>query len=74
MGNVTKVVEDISELDESFMKSSNEESDEGCFLEVNIEYLETLHNLYNDLAFLPERMKLVANLHDKTEHVIHIRN
>ena len=56
------------------MKSSNEESDEGCFLEVDIEYLETLHNLYNDLAFLPERMKLVANLHDKTEHVIHIRN
>ena len=34
----------------------------------------------NDLPFLPERMKtekvkkLVANLHDKTEYVIHIRN
>ena len=35
---------------------------------------------YNDLPFLPERMKLkkveklVINLHDKTEYVIHIRN
>ena len=43
-------------------------------------YLEKLHELHNDLLFLPERMKtekvekLVANLHDKTEYVIHIRN
>ena len=35
---------------------------------------------YCHQLFLPERMKtekmkkLVANLHDKTEHVIHIRN
>ena len=43
-------------------------------------YLEKLHELPNDLLFLPERMKtekvekLVANLHDKTEYVIHTRN
>ena len=43
-------------------------------------YLEKLHELHNDLLFLPERMKtekvekLVANLHDKTEYVIHTRN
>ena len=43
-------------------------------------YLEKLHELHNDLLFLPERMKtekvekVVANLHDKTEYVIHIRN
>ena len=48
--------------------------------EVDVQYLEKLHELHNDLAFLPERMeiekveKLVANLHDKTEYVIHIRN
>ena len=36
--------------------------------------------LHNDLPFLPERMKiekvekLVANLHDKAEYVIHITN
>ena len=43
-------------------------------------YLEKLHELHNDLLFLPERMKtekvekLVSNLHDKTEYVIHTRN
>ena len=45
-----------------------------------VQYLEQLHELHNDLPFLPERMKiekiekLVASLHDKTEYVIHIRN
>ena len=39
-----------------------------------------LHQLHNDFPFLLERMKLkkvkklVANLHDKVEYVIHIRN
>ena len=48
--------------------------------EVNVQYLEKLHELHNDLPFLPERMKiekvekLVASLHDKTEYVIHIRH
>ena len=43
-------------------------------------YLEKLHELHNDLPFLPDRIKtekvekLVANLHDKTGYVIHIRN
>ena len=38
-----------------------------------------LKNYHNDLPFLPERMKiekvekLVTNLHDKTECVIHIK-
>ena len=50
-----------------------EESDEGYFLEVNVQYLEKLHELHNDSPFLPEKMKiekaekLVANLHDKTD-------
>ena len=30
-----------------------------------------IHDLYNDLSFFLERMKLVTNLHDKTEYVIH---
>ena len=40
----------------------------------DVQYLEKLHKLHNDLPFLPERMKVekvVANLLDKTEHVIH---
>ena len=42
--------------------------------------LKKLHELHNELPFLPERMKikkvekLVANLHDKTEYAIHMRN
>ena len=57
-----------------------EESDEGYFFKVDVQYLEKLHEVHNDLPFLPERMKiekvvkLVTNLHDKTEFVIHIRN
>ena len=34
--NDFKWAEDISEFDEIFIKSYNEESDEGCFLEVVI--------------------------------------
>ena len=47
---------------------------------VDDKYLEMLHQLHNDFPFLSERMKLkkvkklVANLHDKVEYVIHIRN
>ena len=46
-------------------------------MEVDVQYLEKLRELQ---LFLPERMKiekvekLVANLHNKTEYVRHIRN
>ena len=61
-------------------RNYNEESYEEYFLEVHVQYLEKLHELQNDLPFLPEKNKikkvekLVANLHDKTEYVIHIRS
>ena len=77
--NDFKWVEDISEFDENFTKSYNEESDEVHFLEVHIQYPGNLHNLHNDLLFLSQRMKtekvekLIANLPDKTEYVIHIK-
>ena len=60
------------------MKSYKDESDEGYFLEVDVQYPKNLHNLRNDLPFLPKRMKigkvekLSGTLHDKTECVIHI--
>ena len=62
------------------MKNYNEENNEGYALEVDDQYFEKLHELHNDLPFLPESMKiekvkkLVAFLHDTTEYVIHIRN
>ena len=65
---------------QDFVKNYNEESDEEYFLEVDVQYLEKLHEIVDDLPFLPERMKieemekLVANLNDKTEYVIHTRS
>ena len=73
-------IKDTSQFNEDFIKNCNEESDEGNFLKVDVQYLDKLYELHNDLPFLPERMKiekvekLVANLHDKTEYVIHIKN
>ena len=72
-------IEDTSRFNEEFIKNYNKESDEGSFLEVDAKYFEKLHELYSDLIFLPEIMKiekvekLVSNLHDKTEYVIHLR-
>ena len=73
-------VKDTSQFNEDFIKNYNEESNDGYFLEVEVQYLEKLPELHNDLTFLSERMKiekvekLVANLDDKTEYVIHIIN
>ena len=68
-------IKDTSQFIEDFIKNYNAERDERYFLKVDVQYLEKLHELDNDLQFLPERMKirklekLVANLHDKTEYV-----
>ena len=72
-------IKDTFQIIEDFIKNYNEES-QGYFLEVDVQYLEKLHELHNDLPFLPERMKiekvkkLVTNLHDKAEYIIQIRN
>ena len=39
---------------EDFLKSYDEESNEGYFLNVDVQYAENLHELYHGLAFLPE--------------------
>ena len=68
---------DTSQFNEDLIKNYNEESNEGYFLEVHVQYLEQLDELHSDLPFLPEKMKiekvekLVANLHNN-EYVIHI--
>ena len=70
-------IEDTSQVNEDFIKSYNEQSDEGYFLKVNVQYLEKIHEIHDDLLFLPERMKIEkfrTSLHDKTEYVIHLRN
>ena len=73
-------IKDISQFNEDFIKSYNEEIDKRYFLVLDVQYIERLHEHHNDLPCLPERMKiekvikLVANLRDKTKFVIHIRN
>ena len=67
-------------INENFIENYNEESDEEYFVEVDVHFLEKLHDLYNYLQILLERIKfenvekLLANLHDKTDYLIHIRN
>ena len=71
--NIFEWIEDTSQFSEDFIKNHNEETDEGYFLEVDVQYPEKLHQLHNDLLFLPERMKLkkiiklVTNLQDKND-------
>ena len=66
--------EDTSQFNEDFIKNYNEEIDEGYFLEVDIQYPEKIHELYNDLPFLREKMKiekvekLVTNLLNLINH------
>ena len=73
-------IEGTSHFNEDFIKSYTEESDKGYVPEVDVQYPENLRKLHNDLLVLPERMniekveKLVTNLHDKTQYIIHIRN
>ena len=62
------------QFDKDFIKKLQEESDEGYFVEADVQYLDKLHELCNDSPFLPERIKIekaekvVANLHDKNEY------
>ena len=78
INNFEWMKEFTSQFNEDFTKTYNEKSDDGYFLEVDVQYLQKVYKLYNDLPFLPERTKIenvkkfVANLHDKTEYVIHI--
>ena len=51
-------VKDTSQFNEDFIKNYNEESDVRYFLKVDVQYPEKLHELHNDLPFLPERIKI----------------
>ena len=82
--NGFKWVEKFGRFNEIFIKNYNENSDIGCFLEVDIDYSEKLFNgiafnLHKDLLFLPERKKLnkvekvICSIEDKEKYVMHIR-
>ena len=73
-------IKDTCLFNEVFTKTYNERSDEVYHLKVDVQYLEKLPELHNYLPFLSEIMKiervekLVANSHDKTEYVIHMKH
>ena len=53
-----KWVENTSQYNKDFVEQYNEDSDEGYFFEVDVQYPKNLHNLHKDLPFLHERMKI----------------
>ena len=69
--NGFKWVNDVTEINEEFIKNCDEDNDKGYILEVDVKYPKKLHDLRIDLPFLPKRMKidkckkLVCNLRNK---------
>ena len=57
--NGFKWIEGSSEFNKSFIKTYDENSDRGHFLEVNVKYPKNSFNSDKDLPFLAERKKLV---------------
>ena len=72
-------VEDLSIIDEDFIKNYDNDSNVGYIIEADIEYPKNLQSFHSDLPFLPERMKVngckkqVCNLYNK-KNVDHIRS
>ena len=73
-----RCMDDISRMDEDFVRGYDKNDIKGYILEVDVDYPNELQNLHSDLPFLPERMvinntkKLVCNLHDIKNYVVHI--
>ena len=74
-----KRIDDVSKIDEDFIKNYNKNGYISYFLKVDAKYPKELHDVHSDLPFLSERMKinkyskLVCNLYDKENYVVHIR-
>ena len=74
--NNFKWVNDVTEINEEFIKNYYENSKKGYILEVDVKYPKKLHDLHSDLLFLPKRIKidkcnkLVCNLHNKKKYVV----
>ena len=73
-------MEDLSKIDEDFIKNYDENSDKGYIAEVDVKYRKNLHYFHSDLPFLQERMKidkckkLVCNLYDEKCYVVCMRS
>ena len=73
-----KWMDDISIINEEFVKSYDKKNSKGYILKVDVDYPNELQDLHCDLPFLPERMvvnntkKLICNLQNKKNYVVHI--
>ena len=71
---------EINEINEEFIKNYNENDNRDYIFEVDVKYPKRLHELHNDLPFLPERMEinncknLICNLPNKKKYVIHVNS
>ena len=45
-------------LSKDFIKDYSEDSDEGYFLEVDVQYIPKLHDLHNNFPFAHEKIKI----------------
>ena len=48
----------VSKFDEESIKNYDKDSNKGYILEVDVKCPKDLYNLYSDLSFLSERMKI----------------
>ena len=48
-------IENTFQFNKAFIKNYNGESDKGYFLKSGVQYIEKLHELHNDLPFLPKK-------------------
>ena len=78
--NGFKWVNDISGINEEFIKNYDENNDQLYILEVDVKYPKKLHDFHSDLPFLPKRMeidkcnKLACNLRNKKQYVVHVKS
>lgn len=72
------------QISEFNLATKSDEGDVGYILEVDLDYPEQLHKLHNDFPFCMENIKpnyitskqnkLIANLHPKTNYIIHFQS
>ena len=53
--NCFKWVRNTSQFNKEFIQNYNEDSDEGYFIEIDIQYPKKLHAAHTDLWFLSKR-------------------
>ena len=61
-------------FNEEFIKNYDEDSDKGYILQVDVEYPKNLHELHSYFPFDNKCSKLVCNMYDKNNYIVHIRS